>query len=236
MESTFETIGENAASPSTGCKNRRVQLLTPPPKTTQSYKEIVDWLTTEASPVPKRSFAKEAIMSTQKSKASFKRPMQKRTEPSKISKMSLDGTDSGVAADSEMAEETQVHADDSIDAERDMGTEHEHEPADPSDIMDWPVYQLALQLSLPQEALPQEKGRGTKNYTITGPSGCRVEIHLNNQAFYLKRKDDGSTTFGDTCRNLGWKKYGGVTEAWKIVKDKIGWDIPEVTKSEGGID
>jgi hypothetical protein len=232
VESTFETIEENAASPSTGSKHRRIQLLTPPPKTPQSYADIVDCLTFEASPVPKLNFQKESNKSAQKTKkASFRRPIKKRkqtppaSEPSKKSKVSWDGTDSGVAADSEVAEETQVLADDSFDAEVDIGTEHDTEPADQGDIMSWSVFQRAVELNLPQEAMPQEIGKGKANYTISGPSGCRVEVHLHNQGFYLKRGGDGGVEFG-CSRNIAWKKSGGVTEAWEIVKDKIGWDTP----------
>jgi hypothetical protein len=216
---------------------REFKVLTPPPKLPRSHANIVSMLSGESDPVPKRGVPKEVkeVGSSKKKerpkKASFHRSHSKGKLATRLHEQ-LDAAELG--AEMEAETEADMQADMELGAGMkadDEGAEMEVEgegdnkanQAPSEDLLSCPLYQEAIKLGVPQEALPQSRCLGKANYTVVGPSGCRVEVHCKSKAFYLKASHDRAEF--SACRTRSWKKNGGIEACWAETKQLVGWDL-----------
>ena len=74
---------------------------------------------------------------------------------------------------------------------------------------------------VPKELLPASQAkRGKKNYRVTY-QGWVVEVHLANGAFRLIKDRYGVLLTKDNTPNICWKKCGGISAAWKKLKERV---------------
>ena len=74
---------------------------------------------------------------------------------------------------------------------------------------------------LPAECLPPGASRGRLSFTIKNSHGARVEIQLNNKAFYIKGISGGQPV--DFKPSVAWVSFDSLEEVWAHVKSLVQW-------------
>ena len=91
--------------------------------------------------------------------------------------------------------------------------------ASPVEGSDYKGYDVSM---LPKEALPDltRTNLGRHSYTLRKDDAC-LEVLLQKEAFFVKKvgaRGDGPTG------QVSWSKYGGPVEAWKVAKQRSGYE------------
>ena len=81
---------------------------------------------------------------------------------------------------------------------------------------------------LPSDALPDpstvaKRKQPRKNFTLYSPhNSAIVEVQLKSRVFYMKKKHDDTPP--GMQPTVSWGKHGGPHDAWKFVKNVVGWE------------
>eukprot|EP00969_Alexandrium_andersonii_P279345 12347716-Alexandrium_andersonii.AAC.1 len=76
-------------------------------------------------------------------------------------------------------------------------------------------------LRLPAVCLPQERGRGSSNYTLKDLAGHRIEVQLKSKAFHVK-----TLAAGFPMPHVAWLKHNTMEEAWQEAVYRCGgWAV-----------
>ena len=83
-----------------------------------------------------------------------------------------------------------------------------------------------LKLEVPRAAWPQGPCKGLHSYTVKAPNESAIEVLCRNKAFYCKKvhpslAEDPAHKKGQ----VGWKTFGSVAAAWRVAKERVGWDL-----------
>ena len=82
-----------------------------------------------------------------------------------------------------------------------------------------------LKLEVPKEAWPQGPSKGLHSYTLK-KGDAAIEVLCRNRALYCKKihptiQHDPEHKVGQ----VGWKTVGSVAAAWRVAKERVGWDL-----------
>ena len=82
-----------------------------------------------------------------------------------------------------------------------------------------------VELQVPRTAWPQGPTKGVHSYTVRN-GVVAIEVLCRNKAFYCKKvhpslADDPNHRIGQ----VGWKTVGSVAAAWRVAKERVGWDL-----------
>jgi hypothetical protein len=78
-------------------------------------------------------------------------------------------------------------------------------------------------VGMPEDALPAYPATGKYGYTLVASNGATVEVLTRVQAFRMG-KVCGRVSLGAGIQaQVSWCKFGGIAEAWKMVKECLKW-------------
>ena len=79
-------------------------------------------------------------------------------------------------------------------------------------------------LRLPEEALPDTtKRHGKQNYTVHLEQGCKLQVLLSKESYYVVTAAEGSPL--PAVRTISWAMNDGPIEAWAKCRQRAG--LPE---------